>query len=123
MTSEAYDEANGVAPPGLAAPETAGTTEPDDGQSPNSELAKQAESAYLRDLPTLLIEHEGKWVAYHGGRQVGVSTKGYELHQQCLQQGLKPEEFEVFAIVPTEEAMLIGGMFMEEVPADDPGVT
>ncbi len=34
-------------------------------------LIEQAEAAFLRDFSTLLAEHAGEWVAYHGPQQIG----------------------------------------------------
>ena len=36
-------------------------------------LGELAEDAFRRDLPLLLKERPGEWVAYHGDRRVGIA--------------------------------------------------
>ncbi len=56
--------------------------------------------AFRRDLPQLLQTDCGKWVAYHGDRQVGLGRTQTELYQKGFARGLKPDEFLVCSIEP-----------------------
>jgi hypothetical protein len=67
------------------------------------EIIWQARHACRRDLPTLLTNHPGQWVAYHGQRQVAVGHNKTELVQQCLSAGLGRGEFLVLRIEPEIE--------------------
>jgi hypothetical protein len=61
-------------------------------------LVAQARAAWRRDLLTLLKTHPGKWVAYHGHRQIGIGSCKTELYQQCLRAGLERGQFVVLRI-------------------------
>jgi hypothetical protein len=63
----------------------------------------QARAAWRRDLPTLLKSHPGKWVAYHGSRQVGIRSCKTDLFQQCLRAGVDRGQFLVLRIEPELE--------------------
>jgi hypothetical protein len=64
-----------------------------------SPLTSQSIDAFYRDLPELLEQHNGKWVAYHGDKCIGVGPTETELYQKCFRLGLKEDEFAVlFAI-------------------------
>src|SRR4051794_27765725 len=45
-----------------------------------TELGKQAVLAFRRDLPALLKERPGQWVAYHGPNRVGFASTDDELY-------------------------------------------
>lgn len=60
----------------------------------------ESRSAFLSDLPELLKAHPGKWVAYRGRRRLGVAPAKRALYQQCLDQGLREDEFIVCSIEP-----------------------
>jgi hypothetical protein len=49
--------------------------------------------AFRRDLPALLKERPGQWVAYHGDRRVGFASAPHELHQLCARQGIPEDDF------------------------------
>jgi hypothetical protein len=66
-------------------------------------IIMQARAAWRRDLPTLLKTHPGKWVAYHGDRQVGIRSCKTDLFQQCLRAGLDRGQFLVLRIEPEPE--------------------
>jgi hypothetical protein len=61
-------------------------------------LILQARAAWRRDLPTLLKTHPGKWVAYHGNKQIDIASRKTELFQQCLRAGLERGQFVVLRI-------------------------
>ena len=48
----------------------------------------QALLAFRRDLPGLMKEQPGKWVAYHGDSRVGIAKTDLELYQLCARQGI-----------------------------------
>jgi hypothetical protein len=50
-------------------------------------LIAQARAAFERDLPELLREHEGQWVAYFGEKQLAFGTTRRELYQQLIPEG------------------------------------
>jgi hypothetical protein len=60
--------------------------------SGSSLLARSIE-AFYRNLPELLKQHDGKWVAYHGDEWVGAGRTETELFQKCLERGFKDDEF------------------------------
>ena len=69
----------------------------EDGISP---LIAQSVSAFRRELPSLLKDHYGEWVAYHGDRRLGFNRSKTQLYQECLRQGLKRGEFLVECVEP-----------------------
>jgi hypothetical protein len=44
-------------------------------------------AAFRRDLPQLLLERRGQWVAYEGERVIGFATTKTELYQRCAREG------------------------------------
>ncbi len=65
-----------------------------------------AQETFYRDLPRLLQERLGQWVAYHGDRLVGFSKTKTELYRECAQRGLPHDEFLIRSIEPQEEIMI-----------------
>jgi hypothetical protein len=63
-------------------------------------LGKQAVLAFRRDLSRLLEERPGEWVAYHGGRQVGIARTDLELYRECARLGIPDDEYIVRPIEP-----------------------
>jgi hypothetical protein len=47
----------------------------------------EAQTAFLRDLPELLQERRGQWVAYYGDRRIGFAETEDALGRECLRQG------------------------------------
>jgi hypothetical protein len=76
-------------------------------------LARQAILAFWHDLPQLLQERPGQWVAYHGDRQLGFGATRFELWQECLRKGLVPEEFLVRSIEPEDPTLVLEGSEVE----------
>ena len=60
--------------------------------SPNESLL-QSTRAFDRDLPRLIREHPGRWVAYYQSKCVKVGKKQELLHQYCLDCGYDREDF------------------------------
>jgi hypothetical protein len=54
--------------------------------------------ALRRDLPDLLKEHRGKWVAYHGDDRIGVARTQTELCGECFRRGLTRDQIIVCGI-------------------------
>jgi hypothetical protein len=48
-----------------------------------------AEVTYYRELPELLKERRGQWVAYYGSRRLGFATTEDALWQECERQGYR----------------------------------
>jgi hypothetical protein len=71
-------------------------------------LGRQALLAFWRDLPQLLQERPWQWVAYHGERQLGFGRTQTELWQECLRQGLHPDEFMIRSIEPEDPEVVDG---------------
>jgi hypothetical protein len=65
----------------------------------------RAQEAFFRDLPELLKERRGQWVAYHGDRQIGFGRTQHALWRECLQQGY--HEFLIRRIWPYPETDFI----------------
>jgi hypothetical protein len=91
---------------GLAMPPAATTTAD---QDRCATLIKQAMLAFWRDLPQLLQERPGQWVAYYGDRQLGFATTHLELWQECIRRGLPPGEFLVRSIEPEDPTLVLEG--------------
>jgi hypothetical protein len=72
-------------------------------------LVEQAQKAFCRDLPRLLRERPGQWVAYHGDKQLGFATTQAHLYQECLRHGIDEEEFVVQCIEPEFGVMFLQG--------------
>ena len=68
----------------------------------------QARAAFQRDLPELLKDHAGLWVAYQGEHRLGFAASKWELHQQCLARGLNPSQFVVCCVEPEMHEIVVG---------------
>jgi hypothetical protein len=76
----------------------------------NSEMASEAIpegiadsiATFRRDLPTLLEEHAGDWVAYNGDRCLGFGNSKTDLYQQCLDRGIDDDRFIVEFVEPDD---------------------
>jgi hypothetical protein len=75
---------------------------------PPTDLAEQAWSAFERDLPLLLEKAPGQFVAYRGGRQLGFAPLPTSLYDECLRQGLAPEEFVIVQVAPAGGTDVVG---------------
>jgi hypothetical protein len=64
------------------------------------ELQKVAFEAFVRDLPVLLGEHAGNWVAYHGAERLGIADNDADLYELGRQRGLSPQAMLVIGIDP-----------------------
>ena len=71
-------------------------------------IISQSQAAFRRDLPRLLAERPGQWVAYHGDEQIGFARTKTELYQDCLRRGHKRDEFLVRSIEPEMDVMVLG---------------
>ncbi len=47
----------------------------------------EAQETFFRDLPQLLQERPGQWVAYYGKRRLGFGKTSRALHAECVRQG------------------------------------
>jgi hypothetical protein len=63
---------------------------------------------FQEELPQLVREHAGEWVAYQGGRRLGFARTRTELYQECLRRGLKREEFLVCCVEPAVDEFYFG---------------
>ncbi len=68
----------------------------------------EAQEAFLRDLPELLKERHGQWVAYHGAQRIGFGTTKSALWRECRRQGY--EDFLVRRIWPYPESDFISAL-------------
>lgn len=69
---------------------------------------QQALKAFQRDLPQLVLQRPGQWVAYQGDHLLGFAEQKHLLYQQCFERGLQQEEFVIFCIEPQETEMTLG---------------
>jgi hypothetical protein len=69
-------------------------------QEQQKTLGEQALQAFRRDLPNLMKEHPGRWVAYHGDRRVGIAKTDLELYQLCDRQGIPDDDYIVRPVEP-----------------------
>jgi hypothetical protein len=58
----------------------------------------EAEVTFFRELPQLLKERRGQWVAYWGARRLGFAATKTALWEECRRQGY--QELFVRQIVP-----------------------
>jgi hypothetical protein len=80
-----------------------------DGERPLAPpIVLEAGEAFRRDLPQLLRERYGQWVAYHGAKRLGFSTDKTALWNECLQGGL--EDFIVIRIWSYPESDFISAL-------------
>ena len=68
-----------------------------------SPLIAQSICAFKRELPGLLKDHFGEWVAFQGDRCLGFGTSKTQLYQECFGKGLKRGEFLVECVEPEVE--------------------
>ena len=67
--------------------------------SPTESLV-QSQRAFHGDLPQLLREHPGRWVAYYKSECVKVGKKQELVYQYCLDQSFDEEDFIVLYVEP-----------------------
>ncbi len=78
--------------------EPVGGSEPEPPQVPTG-IARSV-AAFRRDLPKLLEEHDGEWVAYHHDQRVQLGSSGRAIYRNCLERGISQDDFIVRRIVP-----------------------
>lgn len=78
--------------------------------SQGTDLKQQALMAFLRDLPHLVLQRPGQWVAYRGERLFDFAEQKHLLYHQCFNRGLQQEEFVIFCIEPQETEMTLGSV-------------
>jgi hypothetical protein len=61
---------------------------------------------FLRDLPGLLSDHAGQWVAYAANRQIGIHASKRSLYRQCIAAGHSDGEFLICGIEPPQAIVL-----------------
>ena len=71
-------------------------------------IVLEAGEAFRRDLPQLLQERPGQWVAYHGAQRLGFGTTQTALWNECLRQGY--EDFIVIRILAYPESDFISAL-------------
>ena len=86
---------------------------------------RRSQEAFWRDLPKLLARRKlrGQWVCYRGDERIGIGR--YEdLIRECLQRGIRDEEYDLAIIEPREsppwepeEVEPLGPHHLEEYPA------
>src|SRR5947207_12319766 len=78
-------------PPDVPEPEVPQPPLPDWAKVPR--MIALSTIAYKRDLPRLLKERPGQWIAYSGDRCLGFARREIDLHRRCIKLGLKDDEF------------------------------
>ncbi len=83
---------------------------------PPNEFGEEAWAAYGRELPHLLETSRGQWVAYHGGKRLGIALLPASLYDEVAGRGLSPEEWVICKIEPIvgREAIGMGTSWLEE---------
>ena len=79
-----------------------------------SPLIREAHEVYERELPQLLQERPGLWVAYHGAERIGFAAKQQQMYQVCRDRGFDLAETLVECIEP-----LMGDLFWGPGPLDE----
>ena len=67
---------------------------------------RQADEAFASELPMLLVEHEGEWVAYSGAARLGIAATKTALYRQCRASGYSEEQLLICCIEPQEDFMV-----------------
>ena len=81
------------------------TTEPTDAYVFTiAPMIAKSQEAFRRDLPRLLGERYGQWVAYHGDERIGFGRSQFELYDECIRRGLRDDEFVVRVVAPEAPA-------------------
>ncbi len=80
-------------------------------------LREAAQQRFAYDLPQLLHDHLGCWVAYHGEHQVAVARHSGELYDTCRQLQLSLQEVMSFEIASPDEEVILGPMAFDMVLA------
>ena len=88
-----------MAPINLETGQTSGVFEPVETArtSPTDSLLR-SQNAYYRDLPQLLRQYPGQWVAYYQSECVKVGKKQELVYQYCVDRGFDQEEFIVLCV-------------------------
>jgi hypothetical protein len=68
---------------------------------------RQARAAFQRDLPRLLQDHAGAWVAYDAAGPIAFGSSKTDLHQQCLRRGLTPDQFLLVRVEPQQDNQVV----------------
>jgi hypothetical protein len=92
------ESANVPTPPDVPGPTAAPRPLPDWAKVPP--LIARGNLQFKRDLPKLLKERPGQWVAYSGELCLGFARKQIDLAEACLRRGLKTDEFVVRYVEP-----------------------
>ena len=100
--------ANPIVTPQLSAEATEDAHELSDLELGIPPIISRSQAAFRRDLPRLLAERPGQWVAYRGEEQIGFGATKTELYQECLRRGLKRDEFLVRSVEPEMDEMVLG---------------
>jgi hypothetical protein len=61
-------------------------------------LGELSVRTFIKDLPELLKQYPGMWVAYHGNRRVGIAKTDLELYNECTRQEIPDDEYIVSPI-------------------------
>ena len=64
---------------------------------------RQGEEAFSRDLPALLKNYAGKWVAYLGAQRLDVADSSSELYRRHAERGINPKDLFVELIHPAAD--------------------
>lgn len=98
--SDIVGAAETVAPSALSA-RTA--LDDDVGASHRREVLLKSSEAFDRELPRMLADHLGEWVAFSGSTRLGFADTRTALIRVCMSQGLHPGEFLVRRVEPQAE--------------------
>jgi hypothetical protein len=77
-----------------------------------------AEDTFRRDLPKLLEERPGQWVAYHGQQRIGFGATKQQLYQECVNRGLPPEQFHILCVEPEIGELMFGPGAIEDIASE-----
>src|SRR3954454_1707032 len=78
----------------------------------------EALQAFRTQLPQLLREAPGQWVAYQGSERIDIAPTKAALYQLCLGRGLRRGDFLVRSIEPTLDEVVVGPGIPIETPED-----
>ena len=70
----------------------------------------EAQAAFFADLPEMLRERYGQWVAYHGKHRIGFGKDDWALEEECLRQGYNENELLIYLVYPYPETDYISAL-------------
>ena len=72
-----------------------------------------SDAAFLRELPALLVERPGQWVAYLGEQRLGFARQRIKLYRLCREQSIDEKRVLFCLIEPPVTEISMGPGYIE----------